>query len=273
MKLGLSSSLQHSSPEEWAKNMEELGCESVVFPVDYQTDTELIERYRTEANKRDLVIAEVGIWKNALAKDKKEAEEAMEYSIGQLRLADEIQAKCCVNVAGSAGPRWDGPYKENFSQKMWDRTVRMIQEVIDEVKPVNTYFTIEPMPWMYPTGPEEYAKLLEDVNRDRFAVHMDAINMINTPDRYFFSEEFLDKCFNILGSEIKSCHIKDVKLLQEYTFQLQECACGQGEFSLEHYVELINKTNPDLPVIIEHLETDEEYISSIEFLKNDLKLV
>ena len=38
MRIGLSSALEHETPEEWALRMQELGCRSVVFPVDYTAD-------------------------------------------------------------------------------------------------------------------------------------------------------------------------------------------------------------------------------------------
>ena len=189
-----------------------------------------------------------------------------------LKMADRIGARCCVNVIGSVGERWDGAYADNFTKKTWDRAVRMIQEVIDEAKPQNTYFTIEPMPWMYPTSPEEYIKMIEDVKRDRFAVHMDVINMINTPERYFFPQPFLEQCFDLLGEYIKSCHIKDVLLGQEFTFNLRECACGEGTFCLERYAELASKTDPDMPMIIEHLHSDEDYVNSVRYAKERLKV-
>ena len=207
MKLGISSPLEHHSPSQWARQQKELGCEAVVFPVDCKAEDSLVDEYVKAAQEYDLQIAEVGIWRNAISKDEAERSAAMEYSIGQLKLADRIHARCCVNVSGSAGARWDGAYAENFSRKTRDAAVRMIQEVIDEAKPQNTWFTIEPMPWMIPSGPEEYVKLLEDVARDRFAVHMDIINMINCPERYFFAEDFLKRCFDLLGDRIRSCHL------------------------------------------------------------------
>ncbi|MDC7292327.1 MULTISPECIES: hypothetical protein [unclassified Butyrivibrio] len=33
-------------------------------------------------------------------------------SVLQLRLADFVGARCCVNVAGAFGPIWDGAYKD-----------------------------------------------------------------------------------------------------------------------------------------------------------------
>ena len=87
--------------------------------------------------------------------------------------------------------------------------VQTIREIIDAVNPKNTYFTIEPMPWMIPDGPDEYLRLLESVDRDRFAVHMDVFNWMTSPRRYFFNEEFIDECFSKLGKLVKSCHLKE----------------------------------------------------------------
>ena len=133
------------------------------------------------------------------------------------------------------------------------------------------FFTIEPMPWMYPTSPEEYVKLFEDVKRDAFGVHMDVINMINTPQRYFFPEPFVEHCFELLGDQIKSCHLKDILLGQEFTFRLQECACGEGTFCLERYAELAQKADPEMPMIIEHLHSDEDYVNSVAYVRERLK--
>ena len=271
MRLGISSSLAHTSPEDWAQKMQALGCRSVVFPVDCTKPDSVIDAYAAAAKEYDLQIAEVGIWRNALAVKEQERQAAMEYSIGQLKLADRIGARCCVNVIGSTGARWDGAYAENFTSKVWDQAVRMIQEIIDEAKPQNTFFTIEPMPWMYPTSPEEYVKLLDDVKRDAFGVHMDVINMINTPQRYFFPEPFVEHCFELLGDQIKICHLKDILLGQEFTFRLQECACGEGTFCLECYAELAQKADPEMPMIIEHLCSDEDYVNSVAYVRERLK--
>lgn len=270
MRLGISKGLKHSTAVEWAEAQVALGCRSVVFPLNCEAPRELVDEYAAEAKKHDLLIAEVGIWRNAIAADEAERKANLEYSIGQLRLADYIGARCCVNVAGACGARWDGGYRENFSKEMRDRTVGMIRTIIDEAAPSDTYFTLEPMPWMIPTSPEDYLRLMEEVDRDRFAVHMDIINMINAPDRYFFAGEFLEKTFSLLGDRIRSCHLKDVQLKQEYTFQLRECACGEGSFPLEKYAELAHKANPDMPMIIEHLGSDEEYAASMEYVKKRL---
>ncbi len=271
MVLGLSSPLEHDSAQGWAKRLRELGCGAVVFPVNCNEPIEKIQAYKKAAEQEDLIIAEVGVWKNVLAADENERKNAIDYSIRQLRLADDIGANCCVNIVGTSfGPIWDGGYAGNFSEEAWKQAVSSIQYIIDQAAPKRTKFTIEPMPWMIPTGPDEYLRLIEKVNRDAFAVHMDMANMINCPERYFFNEEFMEECFEKLGDKICSCHIKDVLLRPEYTFQLLECACGEGILNLEKYAKLATDAKVKMPMIIEHLYSDEEYIQSLKYVKNRL---
>ena len=270
MRLGTSSPLKHGSAGEWAANQKALGCRAVVFPLSCESPEDKISEYVEAARASDLLIAEVGIWKNAMATDPDERSMQRDYCVRQLQLADRIGARCAVNVAGAVGPRWDGHYKENFSSATREQIVKMVQEIIDRADVKNTYFTLEPMPWMVPAGPEDYARLIEEVGRDRFAVHMDIINMTNSLERYYEAEAFIDRCVSLLGDKIRSCHIKDVHLKEEYTFQLEECAPGLGEYPLRYYAEKMNSIDPDMPVILEHLNTDEEYIRYMNYLKEVL---
>ena len=264
MYLGVSSSLTHTSPEDWANRHKSLGLKSVVFPVDCNAGDEKIMAYKKAADNAGLVIAEVGVWRNTLAADPAERAKWIDYAVGQLKMADRIGARCCVNVVGTPyGPRWDGGYRDNFSQQAWDMAIKMIQEIIDRANPTNTKFSIESMPWMIPSGPDEYVRLMNDVDRPQFGAHLDVVNMITSPKRYFFNDFFLDECFEKLGDKICSCHLKDIRLKEEYTFQLQECACGQGTLDIPRYIRLASRIREDMPMIIEHLTTDEEYIESV----------
>ncbi|MCR5322192.1 MAG: sugar phosphate isomerase/epimerase [Lachnospiraceae bacterium] len=270
MRLGTSSPLRHSTPEEWADDQIGLGCTSVVFPVQSNEPEEKIMAYKNAADKAGLLIAEVGIWRNALAPDPRERAGNVDYCVKQLKMAEFIGARCCVNVAGAFGPIWDGAYKANYTAEARQETVKMVREIIDKADVKNTYFTLEPMPWMIPDGPDDYLRLLEEVDRDRFAVHMDMVNMINSIGRYFNMEEFIDECAGKLGDRIKSCHVKDVHLSEAFTMRLEECAPGCGEFPIRYYAEKMHAIDNDMPMILEHLNTDEEYIKYLAYLKEEL---
>ena len=53
MRIGLSSSLEHDDPGQWARRMKELGCGAVVFPVDYTASEELVCLLYTSPSPRD----------------------------------------------------------------------------------------------------------------------------------------------------------------------------------------------------------------------------
>ncbi len=55
-------------------------------------------RQRTEAG---IIIAEVGAWSNPMSTDPEEARAALAKCQTQLALAEEIGARCCVNISGS----------------------------------------------------------------------------------------------------------------------------------------------------------------------------
>ena len=150
------------------------------------------------------MIAEVGAWSNPVSKDEEERKKALEYCKKQLDLADRIGARCCVNIAGSRGEIWDGFYRDNYSEDTYALIVDSVREIIDDVKPKNTFYTLEPMPWMYPDSPDSYLRLIKDIDRKEFGVHLDFVNMINSPQKYLFNDKFIKECFDKLGPYIKA---------------------------------------------------------------------
>ena len=120
MKLGTSSPLAHESAEEWAAKHRSLGLEAINFHLTCEDDPSAVDEYVKKAAKYGLVIAEVGVWRNTLDPDEEEREKAIRYAAGQLALADRIGARCCVNILGARGSRWDGAYRENYLEETWE---------------------------------------------------------------------------------------------------------------------------------------------------------
>lgn len=271
MRLAVAKSPDHKSPREWAEKIRGLGCSACVFPLNCYAKDNDINAYADMAKEYDICIAEVGIWNNPIDRNKTKAAENIDYAVRQLQLADNINALCAVNIAGSMGEVWDGGYKENYSRDAFKITTESVNYIIDRAKPKNTAYTLEPMPWMFPETPERYIELIEAVNSPYFAVHLDVINMISSPEKYFNNVEFTEKCFKLLSPYIKSCHVKDVRLESFLTFNLKECSVGEGGFDILRYAELCEETRADMPFVIEHLNTDEEYAKAAEYVKELLK--
>lgn len=270
MRLGIAfnKKSQYSSPDEWAATYAGLGLGAVVFPLSHKSSDAEIDSYVRACRDHDLVIAEVGAWRKPESRSPEELAYKMVWRKRQLELADYIGAKCCVDITGSAGEVWTGGCRENYDPAFQQEIIEGIREIVDEVKPTRTFYTLEPMPWMIPWSPENYLDVLKRIDRPRVAVHMDAVNMVTSPDKLFFNREFLDRCFELLGPQTKSCHIKDVKLETPLTVRLIESPCGEGSLDLLHYMELAHAASPDMPVIIEHLQTMDEYLVSLRYLQD-----
>ena len=177
MRLGISHVLSHETPEQWAQDLRALGLSAAVFPVEYAAGDAQIAAYADAARGAGLCIAEVGAWSNPLSEIPEQRQAALEKCKGQLRLAEELGARCCVNIAGAfRGARWDGFHRANYTQEAFEATVRLIQEIIDSVKPQKTYYCMEAMQWMIPDTPQQYLDLLRAVDREAFAVHIDITN-------------------------------------------------------------------------------------------------
>ncbi len=266
MRLGIAMSLPHSSPNEWAAKHSEAGLESVVFPCRYDAGDAVIDAYKRAAADYDLIIAEVGAWSNPNAPDEVRRGEAISYCKNQLALADYVGAKCCVNISGAFGEVWDGGYAENFSQRAYDRIVEVTREIIDAVRPKRTVYSLEPMPHMVPDSPEAYLKLIGDVDREGFGVHMDAVNMVSSPQIYFNNGDFIERAFSLLGKYTASCHIKDCVITHALPVSIKEVFIGEGGFDVARFLRCADAVSSDMPVIIEHLNNAELYFRAIEIL-------
>ncbi len=252
----------YSTPEEWERLLAASRFKAVTAPFHCGMPEKEIAGYLDAVKRQGAVIAEIGVWKNLFDPDPGKAASAMAYAKGQLALADACGIPCCVNIAGTQSPAgWDAADKSNFTRETYERIIQSIREIIDSVRPERACYSIEPMPWMVPDGPETYLQLLRDVDREHFAVHMDFVNMINCPRRYLDAEGFIDECFRTLAPYIRSTHLKDTRMHPtRLTTVLEECSPGEGTLDFERVLAVIDKYLPaDAPVLLEHMQTFEEY--------------
>nr|MDD6335399.1 TIM barrel protein [bacterium] len=268
MKLGIAMTLPHQTPMEWARQNKELGLEAVYFPLEASDPQPLIDEYVSCAKEQGLLIAEVGAWCNPIDPDVKTSKNNIAYCKRQLELAEYIGANCCVNIAGAAGQVWDGSYAENYSPQTYERIVCSVRDIIDAVKPKKTKYALEPMPHMPPDSPENYLKLLNDINRPGFGVHLDVVNMITSPQVYFNNVDLIDRCFALLGPAICSCHLKDAYLEHSLTVSIKEAECGKGGLDIVHYIEKIDEQDKNLPLIIEHLHEKQAFLDAVSYVKS-----
>lgn len=254
-------------PKEWAHAHRELGYGACFLTLDVSTRSDEVEAYVEAAASADLLIAEVGaFFSNPIDPDEGIRSKALEYCKQQLELADRVGARCCVNIAGSRGNGWAWPHPENYAGDTFDLIVESVRDIIDAVKPTRTFYTLETMPWIYPDSPQSYFNLIQAIDRPQFAVHLDPVNLINSPQLLFKNDELIRDCFRLLGPYIKSCHAKDITIRDQLTVHLDEVLPGAGFLDYDTYLFELNQLDPDTPLMLEHLSTPEEYMRGAAYI-------
>jgi len=259
MRLGGPIFAQAGSPESWVTAVNAAGYRAAYCPVAPETDVKTLNAYAEAARKADIVIAEVGAWSNPMSPDPSTATAAMDRCKASLALADRIGARCCVNIAGSCGKKWDGPDAADLTDTAFDRIVTMVRTIIDTIKPTRTFYTLETMPWMYPDSPDAYLRLIKAIDRKAFAVHLDPVNLVSSPQRYFATGRLIEECFAKLGAHIKSCHAKDILLRENLTMHLDEVRPGQGNLDYPAFLRGLDRLDANVPLMLEHLPNEAEY--------------
>ena len=269
IRLGGPIFLKSNDPATLAHEHRRLGYSAAYCP-DIATvkDGDLIRAIQRAYSAENVVIAEVGAWKNMLDPDVEKRRQNRQYVVERCALAEAIGARCCVDIAGSYNPdTWYGPNPGNLSQEFFDATVANCRHVIDSVRPTRTRFTIEMMGWSIPDSPDSYVKLIHAVDRKAFGVHLDVCNGINSPRRFYENNAYIEECFNKLGPWIISCHAKDLQWIVELNVHFLEVVPGRGQVDYRAYLQNLARLKQDTPLMLEHLKTPAEYDEGREYIR------
>ena len=269
LRLGAPLFTAFSNPESWISALKNEGYTAAYCPVNPGAAPELIRDYKSAAARNGILIAEVGAWSNPISPDSVTAKNALEKCISSLQLADEIGACCCVNISGSRNAKhWAGPHPDNLTEATFDLIVETTRKIIDAVKPSHTWYTLEAMPWSFPDSTDAYLRLIRAIDRERFAVHLDPVNFVTSPQVLYRNSEMIRDAFRRLGPWIKSCHAKDVTILENTDLpHLNEIRPGLGLLDYRTYLAELSRF-PDVPLMLEHLKTAEEYADAAGYIRH-----
>jgi sugar phosphate isomerase/epimerase len=265
---------ESDDPELLAQECKRLGYTAAYCPPSKPEDTARIKAIIAAFAKQNIVIAEVGAWRNLMTPDLTARKANLEYVTGQMAVADEVGARCCVDITGSFdAATLSGPHPKNQSQEFIDGTVENCRKIIDAVKPKRSYFAIEMKGCNFPDGPDPYIKLIQAVDRPRLGVHIDICNIINSPTRYYNNTALIKETFSKLGKWVRSCHAKDLLWVPQVNVNFQETVPGRGGIKTAQipgvdyhtYVEEVVKLGS--PLMLEHLTSAEEYREGAEYIR------
>ncbi|HEY3328995.1 MAG TPA: sugar phosphate isomerase/epimerase [Capsulimonadaceae bacterium] len=247
-----------TDPDRLAAMHTEFGYTAAYGPYVPVSDTAYIRSYRKAFAAKDIVIAEVGIWKNMIAPEDDIRKANFEYACERFALAEEVGALCCINFIGSVAPgERRGPHPDNLTKYGFELCVDTIRGLIDTVKPTRTKFCLEMMQFLLPDSPEVYLDIVKAVDRAAFGVHLDPVNIILTPRDYFNNGNLIRRCFDVLGPWVVSCHAKDITLVDRLALHMDETIPGKGNLDYAVFLSAISELPRDTPLMLEHLQRGE----------------
>jgi sugar phosphate isomerase/epimerase len=267
MRLGAPVFTDSDDPEELALAHRALGYRAAFCPDARLEQGDRIRAIREAFAKHDVVLAEVGVWNNLMDPNEEKQRANLRAMQEGLAVAEEMDALCVVNIAGGLNAeKWDGPHPDNLSQAAFDLAVENARRVIDEVGPKRAKFTYEMMPYMIPDSADCYLELMKAVDRPAFGVHLDVVNIINSPQRYYHNTALIRECFEKLGPHIVCCHLKDIRLQDRLTVHLDEELVGEGNLDIRSYLSEVARLPHQPPVLLEHLKSAEQFDRAREYV-------
>ena len=262
VRLGGPVFVHSKDPEEMALAHRKLGYRAAYCPTIALSDRERIRDVFKAFAKHDVVLAEVGRWCNLLDADPIRRAANLKNVTEGLALAEALGARDCVDIAGSYNTKsWFGPHPKNLSKEFFDASVENARKIIDAVRPIRAKFCYEMMGWALPDTPDAYLAMLKAVDRPAFGVHLDACNVVNSPQRFYRNTDVINECFDKLGPWIVSCHAKDLAWSDpvEMNVHLVEVIPGTGVLDYTTYLKRVAALPGEVPLMLEHLKGADEY--------------
>jgi sugar phosphate isomerase/epimerase len=251
-----------ADPEQLARAHQEKGYTAAFAPPIPPNDHAAASRVRRAFEQAGVMIAEVGFWENLVDTDPHERAANRRIMTETLALADELGARCAVNIFGSYshGNGNACHAAANYSEDAFAEAVTMARAFIDAVKPKTAFFAYEAFAFNLVDSPEMIARLVRAVDRKQFGVHLDLANLINSPRAYWNSKAIIQECIRRFGDRIVSAHVKDLHLREPaLSVMLEETVPGRGRLDLAALLRGLHALPQTVPLMMEHLHSEAEY--------------
>jgi len=263
----------HDDPRKLAEAYKKKGYTAAYVPPVDLNDKHKIKEIREAFDAENIMLAEVGYWDNIADTDEAKRKHNIECLTNAMFLAEEIGACCAVDITGVYGTGSEPKFvAKNFSDEAFTDAVDTARKIIDTVKPKNAYFTYEIFAFTVVDSVEMIEKILKAVDREMFGVHLDLCNLINSPRTYFSSGDIMRDCVKKFGNKIAAAHAKDIKIQEPaMSVILEEVIPGTGGIDMHTFLRELHNLPHDIPVMMEHLSTEEEYDIGAAYIRKCAK--
>ena len=106
------------------------------------------------------------------------------------------------------------------------------------------------------------------MDREQFGVHLDLVNLINTPRRYFDSAGVLAELMRVCGDRVVAGHLKDISLQEPaISVIMHEVRAGLGNIDFAALLRTVDRIPREIPLLLEHLPNEIEYDAAARHIR------
>jgi len=222
-----------------------------------------VRELRAALDQHDVVIFEVGGYRNMLHTDETMRQEYLKRLAYCLESAERIGCKMVGTISGSRNP--DGNefvdnymvHPDNWTLETWNILIASIKQVLKDTEGMQAALGMEAQVTTNLDGPLAHERLMIDVGSERVKVNLDPTNMVHLYN-HFHTTALINECFDRLGENIFGCHAKDTFVLpHSQTVHVQEVCPGRGNLDYETYFVRLSHMKWSRALLPEHIPADQ----------------
>lgn len=251
---------------------------------------EKAHKVRDAFRDANISIVSISAYTNLVHPDKEQREKNINYVKALLKYARDFGTPYVISETGTYNKESDWSYDEkNSTEEAYQEIKDVIEDIAKYAYDHDAVFLIENYVNNIVGSVEQIARLFNDVDHPGLGLLMDPTNYFTDKNIDDVDEE-LHRIFNCLQDRIKIAHAKDCKraanieekhagidAASHNTFRgagaIELPAAGQGNLNYDLYLKLLSKKYPNIPIILEHIDSEEEIPGVKKFLDERLKVV
>jgi sugar phosphate isomerase/epimerase len=232
---------------------------------------EKCRKIRDAFRDADLPVCCVSGYTNIVHPDPDERKKRVDYLKEIIRHARDLGTPYVISETGTFNTESDWVHHEyNKTEAGYEECLKVIKEIVNEAYNSGAVFLVENYVNNVIGSINEVQRLFTDVNHASIGLLMDPTNYFNDANIDRIDQE-LNMIFNALGDKIKIAHAKDCKKTNNFKEKFADIdadeshrfrgagsvelpAPGLGLLNYDLYLKRLSEKNPNVPIIIEHLD-------------------
>jgi sugar phosphate isomerase/epimerase len=223
----------------------------------------VVRELKSALKQHDVVIFEVGGYRNLLHTDEKIRRENCKHIARCLETAEKIGCPMVGTISGSRNPEGNqygdnyAVHPDNWTMDTWNLLLKSLRQILEDTVGIKAAIGMEAQVTTNIDGPLSHKRLMEDMGNDRVKVNLDPTNMVHLHN-HFHTTELINECFDLLGEDIFGCHAKDTYVLpHSQTVHVQEVCPGRGNLDYETYLVRLSHMKWARALLPEHIPADQ----------------